>query len=215
MTVYPASDRSLLLCFNPEISLAVHRQVTGLYRALKHAGIPGIRNLHPGYSSILVDFCPLTISHAELAGRVESLSRTIEHAPPPNSSLFEIPVRYGGSFGPDLEDVAALHGMSPQWLVALHSEPEYIVYFLGFSPGFPYLGGLPEQLATPRLAVPRSRVPAGSVGIGGNQTGIYPLASPGGWRIIGRTDLRLFDPGADPPALLSAGDRIRFSPVTP
>jgi KipI family sensor histidine kinase inhibitor len=122
----------------------------------------------------------------------------------------EIPVAYGGANGPDLDAVAELTGHTPDEVVAMHSGAEYLVYFLGFSPGFPYLGGLPESIAAPRLETPRRRVPAGSVAIGGQQTGVYPIASPGGWRIIGRTPLRLFDPGADPPVLLRMGDHVRF-----
>ena len=122
----------------------------------------------------------------------------------------EIPVKYGGECGPDLEDVARHTGLSPAEVVRLHASAEYLVYFLGFSPGFPYLGGLPPQLATPRLSAPRKKVSAGSVAIGGSQTGIYSVDTPGGWRIIGRTSVCLFDAGANPPALLRAGDYIRF-----
>jgi KipI family sensor histidine kinase inhibitor len=213
MNIFPASDRSILVSFEPEISLAVHQRVARLQYALADASIPAIRNLHPGYCSLLIEFDSLTLPHAQLQSRVRELWLDSEHQMVPEGRLFEIPVRYGGEFGPDLDDVAALHGLRPERVIGLHSEPEYFVFFLGFSPGFAYLGGLPRGLATPRLAVPRTRVPAGSVGIGGNQTGIYPLASPGGWRIIGRTDLRLFDTSAEPPALLRAGDRLRFVPV--
>ncbi len=125
----------------------------------------------------------------------------------------EIPVVYGGESGPDLEDVARYAGMAPERVVELHASAQYLVYFLGFSPGFPYLGGLPAALAVPRLEAPRTRVPAGSVAIGGGQTGIYPVESPGGWRIIGRTPLLMFDSRQDPPALLAMGDRLRFVPV--
>jgi KipI family sensor histidine kinase inhibitor len=122
-------------------------------------------------------------------------------------------VRYGGEVGPDLEDVARHTGLAPERVIEVFSAAEYFVYFVGFSTCFPYLGGLPPELATPRLAAPRKQVPAGSVAIGGAQAGLYPLASPGGWRIIGRTDLRLFDPEGAPPGLLRMGDRIRFQPV--
>jgi len=124
----------------------------------------------------------------------------------------KIPVSYGGQDGPDLEDVARHCGLSAARVIDLHTAPLYLVYFLGFSPGFPYLGGLPGELATPRLATPRKRVPAGSVAIGGSQTGIYPMESPGGWRIIGRTSMLLFNAEAEPPALLRAGDCVRFLP---
>src|SRR5262249_55828790 len=132
---------------------------------------------------------------------------------PPESRTIDIPVCYGGECGPDLEDVARHTGLAPAEVIARHSAVTYLVYFLGFSPGFPYLGGLAPELATPRLSAPRKRVPAGSVAIGGRQTGVYPVESPGGWRIIGRTDLRLFDPNAEPPALLRTGDSVRFVSV--
>ncbi len=131
------------------------------------------------------------------------------------SRLVEIPVRYGGEFGPDLADVARHTGLTPERVVEMHAAAEYLVYFLGFAPGFAYLGGLPPELATPRLSAPRKRVPAGSVAIGGNQTGVYPIESPGGWRIIGHTDAKLFDPNAAEPVLLRMGDRLRFVPEVP
>jgi KipI family sensor histidine kinase inhibitor len=127
--------------------------------------------------------------------------------------LVEIPVRYGGESGPDLADVARHAGLSEERVVELHSAGEYLVYFVGFATCFPYLGGLPPELATPRLAAPRKYVPAGSVAIGGSQAGIYPLGSPGGWRLIGRTPLQLFDPAVSPPPLLRMGDRVHFVPV--
>ncbi|MCX6630649.1 MAG: 5-oxoprolinase subunit PxpB, partial [Candidatus Solibacter sp.] len=133
---------------------------------------------------------------------------------PPEPRHIEIPVRYGGEFGPDLSDVARHTGLTEERVVQLHSAAEYLVYFVGFATCFPYLGGLPPELATPRLAAPRKHVPVGSVAIGGAQAGIYPLASPGGWRLIGRTRLLLFDPSACPPPLLRMGDRVRFVPVT-
>jgi 5-oxoprolinase (ATP-hydrolysing) subunit B len=182
---------------------------------LTHAleGARGIRNLHPAYSSLLVDFDPRFLTHdaveklarerlGQAGGRAEAPARTVE-----------IPVIYGGEAGPDLEDVARHAGLAPERVVELHAGAEYLVYFVGFATCFPYLGGLPAEIATPRLAAPRKLVPAGSVAIGGDQAGIYPLASPGGWRLIGRTPLRLFDPCAVPPPLLRMDDRVRFVPV--
>ncbi len=167
-------------------------------------------NVHPAYASILVDFDPRSTRHAEIERAAEDLFAVAREAPAPETRTVEIPVRYGGEFGPDLETVAQLTGHTPEEVIAIHSGAEYLVYFLGFSPGFPYLGGLAESIAAPRLETPRRRVPAGSVAIGGRQTGVYPMASPGGWRIIGRTAMRLFDAAADPPALLRMGDRVRF-----
>jgi len=212
VTIRPASDASLLVSFGDSISLEAHHQVLRLAQAL--ADMPlGVRNLHPAFASVLVDFDPRRCTQAQIESLIRerlAASETISHG---ERRLIEIPVRYGGEFGPDLAEVARHTGLSPERVVELHSSAEYLVYFLGFSPGFPYLGGMPPELATPRLPAPRRRVPAGSVAIGGAQTGIYPLESPGGWRLIGRTPLRLFDAAAEPPALLAIGDRVRFVPV--
>ncbi|MFB3828149.1 MAG: 5-oxoprolinase subunit PxpB [Bryobacteraceae bacterium] len=200
MDIRQASDASLL------VYLPDHREVWRMMRALQ--GMGGVRNLHPAYASVLVDFDPRLREAGELRRQIEALPLASVELPEPR--LIEIPVRYGGW---DLDDVARHNGLSTDEVIAIHSGAEYVVYFLGFSPGFPYLGGMPEAIATPRLAAPRRMVPAGSVGIAGTQTGVYPVASPGGWRIIGRTGLALFDALRDPPALLAAGDRVRFRPV--
>ena len=210
MDIRPASDGSLLVSFGEEISPAIHRDVLRMTRRL--LGAPGIRNLHPGYASVLVDFDPLAGDPEELEARIRALAAGGEAEPVAEPRVVEIPVEYGGEAGPDLEDVARLAGLTPAEVVALHSGAEYLVYFLGFSPGFPYLGGLPAALSTPRLERPRRLVPAGSVAIGGSQTGVYPVASPGGWRIIGRTPLELFRADREPPTLVAMGDRVRFVP---
>ena len=140
-----------------------------------------------------------------------------EQVPLPKAREIEIPVCYGGEFGPDLDALASIHALTLTQVIELHSAPTYLVYFLGFAPGFAYLGGLPEALASPRLEVPRAKVPQGSVGIGGNQTGVYPLTTPGGWRLIGRTPFALFDPAQTQPArmsLLQIGDHVRFRPIS-
>jgi KipI family sensor histidine kinase inhibitor len=208
MRVVDSSDRSLLLVFDDRISIAAHRDVLRLTPLLQ--SVRGVTNVHPAYASILIDFDLLRIGRPDVERTAVELFARAAAAPLPEPRTVEIPVAYGGEWGPDLEAVAALTGHTPDEVVALHSSAEYLVYFLGFSPGFPYLGGLPESIAAPRLDTPRRRVPAGSVAIGGRQTGVYPMASPGGWRIIGRTALRLFDPDADPPVLLRMGDHVRF-----
>ena len=204
-----SSDSSLLVLWGEDISEATHSQVRCLTAAL--TGYPDIRNLHPAYSSLLIDYDPLRIA----ADALEKLIRTVDldAFPLERPRTVEVPVCYEPAFAPDLEHVAAHAGLTPAEVVALHSSARYRVYFLGFSPGFPYLGGLPPELATPRLPAPRRHVPAGSVAIGGNQAGIYPLASPGGWRVIGRTPLRLFDAARRPPTLLLMGDAVRFVPI--
>ena len=211
MTIRPASDRSLLVAFGESISVDTHRRVFHLTRALE--GVRGILNLHPAYASLLVEFDPRLRDHAQIEALVrEGAEADVAGSHEQETRLVEIPVRYGGEFGPDLADVARHTGLTPERVVEMHAGAEYLVYFLGFAPGFAYLGGLPDELATPRLSAPRKRVPVGSVAIGGNQTGVYPIESPGGWRIIGHTDAKLFDPSAAEPVLLRMGDRLRFVP---
>jgi KipI family sensor histidine kinase inhibitor len=210
-TIQAASDHSLLVTFGYRIDPAMHERVRALLESLQSKPQAGVINLHPAYASLLVDFDPAQLS-------IESLETTLwerlQHdAQPSAPRTVEIQVRYGGQSGPDLEEVARHCNMRPEEVVALHCAGEYLVYFLGFSPGFPYLGGMDSALATPRRATPRKSVAAGSVGIAGSQTGIYPLDSPGGWQIIGRTEARIFDPYRNPPELLRMGDRVRFAPV--
>ena len=207
MTIRPASDRSLLVVFGDRICAESYAEVARLTHSL--AGARGILNLHPAYASELIDFDPRRHTHRQIEALVRDCLQ-IPHPPDPLPRLVEIPVRFGGEFGPDLEDVAHHTGLAPERVVDLFAAADYLVYFVGFSTCFPYLGGLPAELATPRLSAPRKNVPEGSVAIGGSQAGVYPLASPGGWRLIGRTALRLFDPQGAPPPLLRMGDRVRF-----
>jgi inhibitor of KinA len=197
-----ASDQSLL------VYLDDHRHVRQFVRSLEMEPVTGVRNFFPAYHSVLIKFDPLKMSHDELQAALRSRLERLDDTPLPEPRRIEIPVEYDG---PDLNDVAALHGMTPAQVVELHSSATYTVYFLGFVPGFAYLGGLPEALATPRLATPRRKVPPGSVGIGGNQCGVYPFATPGGWRLIGRTSLAMFE---NERSLLSIGDHVRFVPIS-
>jgi KipI family sensor histidine kinase inhibitor len=208
-----ASDQSLLVYFDQQITLSAHHQVAKLLRLLESEPVDGIRNLHPAYCSLLVKFDPLKLSHDELETILSSYLSRLEEIHLPEPRQVEIPVSYGGEFGPDLDGVASLHGMTADQVVEMHSSAEYIVYFLGFVPGFAYLGGLPDALATPRLDVPRRKVPAGSLGLGGNHTGIYSFPTPGGWRLIGRTPVAMFQPDSSDMSKLSIGDRVRFKPI--
>lgn len=170
----------------------------------------GILNLHPAFTTVLVDFDPRLFMHAQVERLIHE---RFASAPRPQSEqprTVEIPVQFGGENGPDLGDVASYTGLPAGRVIELFCAAEYRVFFIGFSTCFPYLGGLPAELATPRLSAPRKHVPEGSVAIGGSQAGVYPLASPGGWRLIGRTALRLFDAKGSPPSLLRMGDRVRF-----
>ena len=215
MRLVEASDSSLLVVFGDAISPELNRQAIQLFHRLQQDPDPRILNLHPAYATLLIDFDPLRLPADELRARVLELAETggassAEAARAP----VKIPVCYGGELGPDLGDVAQHCGLSPEQVVERHSGTVYTVYFIGFSPGFPYMGGLPESLATPRLKTPRTSVPARSVGIGGSQTGLYPMQWSGGWRLLGRTPLRMFDPAANPPSRLQPGDLAKFEPIT-
>lgn len=209
-----ASDSSLLVTFGDAVRREHHRDVRRLFVLLQAAAIPGLRNLHPAYASLLVGFDPLQISDTALAAQVQACLGALEDAREPAPQRRIVPVCYGGDFGPDLETVASAHGLQVDDVIRLHASVEYLAYFIGFAPGFPYLGELPAALHTPRLATPRLRVPAGSVAIGGAHTGIYPIASPGGWHIIGRTPVELLRLRADPPVWVQMGDRVRFEPIS-
>ena len=177
--------------------------------AAKASQWPQVRDVVPGMNNLTILFDPLTADAVQLAEKLQNAWDAASISQKTGRKI-EIPVVYGGASGPDLEEVARHTGLSPAEIVKRHTAAEYIVYFIGFQPGFPYLGGLDPQLATPRRSEPRLVVPAGSVGIGGSQTGIYPAASPGGWQLIGHSTLQLFDPAANPPTILQPGDRVRF-----
>lgn len=213
MKIVAASDTSLLVEFGNTASRQTHFDVISLHRALLAKADARIRNLHPGYASLLIDFDVLRLSHDQLAGHVRELIEADAGREHPASRTVEIPVCYDAEFGPDLGEVAAHNRITSDEVIRLHTSAAYLVYFLGFSPGFAYLGGLSEKLRTPRLATPRTRVTAGSVGIAGEQTGVYPIDSPGGWRLIGRTPERMFDASATPPTRLQPGDIVRFTAI--
>jgi len=195
---------------------AVNARVHALAAAVRdRLGGDGLEVV-PSYRSLLILHDPVRTPRAGLVRRVRALAAGLGETPMAGPRrVVRLPVCYGGPHGPDLDEVAALTGRSAEAVVALHAAPVYRVHLLGFTPGFPYLGGLDAALAVPRLEVPRSRIPAGSVAIGGGQTGVYPIESPGGWRLVGRTPLRLFDPLRPHPFLLAAGDGLRFVPIPP
>jgi inhibitor of KinA len=209
-----ASDQSLLVSFGDKITRAAHEQVLKLLRLLESEPVQGVRNLHPAYCSLLVKFDPLRLRHEELQSTLEEYLSRLAKVRLPEPQVIEIPVCYGGEFGPDLAEVATIQNLTPQKVIELHTSVTYLVYFLGFVPGFAYLGELPDALITPRLPHPRRKVPSGSVAIAGNQTGVYPVATPGGWRLLGRTPIAMFRPDRDGLSLLSIGDRVRFMPIS-
>src|ERR1700730_11744198 len=211
----PASDQSLLVYFGQQITIGAHQRVRKLLRLLEQEPIAGVRNLNPAYCSILVSFDALQVSHGDLEEILRGYLDRLDAMQIPEGRELQIPVCYGAEFGPDLNEVGALHGMTPDQVIELHASVTYVVYFLGFVPGFAYLGELPQALATPRLDNPRRSTPAGSVGIAGTQTGVYPFATPGGWRLIGRTPIAMFRPDREEMSMLSIGDRVRFTPIPP
>lgn len=210
-----AGEQGLIVEFGNAIDPAVNARVHRLARALAARGLEGVIETVPTYRSLLVLFDPLILPRERLDSEVEALLAVpaVEEAPGVGGNTVELPVLYGGEFGPDLTFIARHTGLSTEEVIAIHSSSSYLVYMLGFTPGFPYLGGMSSRLATPRLSSPRGKVPTGSVGIAGSQTGVYPVESPGGWRLIGRTPLRLFDLEAEQPFLLAPGDVVRFRPV--
>lgn len=208
-----AGDCGLLVEYGDEIDPDVNRKVRSMTLLMKSEPPAGIIETVPSYRSILVRYDPSITTPDRLLAAVAGLEERSAQIEIPPPRVIEIPVCYGGELGPDIEHVAAVNGLSVAEVVERHARPEYLIYMVGFTPGFPFLGGLDTELHTPRLETPRKLVPAGSVGIANGQTGVYPIASPGGWQLIGRTPLRLFAPERDKPFLYRAGDRIRFVPI--
>lgn len=210
-----AGDLGLVVEFGDRIDPAINRRVHDLFVVLDAARMPGIVDLVPTYRSLLITYDPQQLPLEELRRVVEATEQGLSATPGPAPRVIEVPTAYGGEFGPDLSFVASHNHLTEAEVIAIHSGTDYLVYMMGFSPGFPYLGGMSERIAAPRLDTPRTAIPAGSVGIAQAQTGIYPVESPGGWRVIGRTPIALFDPFRTPPVLVEAGDYIRFVPMAP
>lgn len=211
--ILPCGDAALAVTFGDVISERTGERVRALADALCAEHVTGITELVPAFCSLTVCYDSAAISYPKLCRRIEKAIVRGEGAATSIRRIHRIPVCYGGEFGPDLADVASLAGLSAEEVIRRHSSRDYRIYMLGFLPGFPYLGGLDESIAAPRLDSPRERIPRGSVGIGGSQTGIYPMESPGGWRLIGRTPILPYDPTRTPPVLYAAGDSIRFVPI--
>jgi KipI family sensor histidine kinase inhibitor len=211
----PFGDTALLIKFGDVISLEVNRKVIALNEAVVKAKVHGVEEIVPTYRSLLVRYDPLRISFNQLVFRVKDIEKTLKNISTEKvGRKFAIPVVYGGEYGPDLGYIAQYHGLTEEQVISLHTGREYRVYMLGFVAGFPYLGEVADEIATPRLEMPRLKVPAGSVGLAERQTGIYPCEAPGGWQIIGRTPIILFDSLQKPPALLAPGDTVRFKPIS-
>ena len=207
-------DTSLSVEFGNAINEAINHDIRAYKIALEKADIPGIVETVPTYRSLMVHYDPAVIRYGALRERLEQLLGEMGEIKIPPSPVLEIPVLYGGEMGPDLPFVAENAGMSEEEVITIHSGTEYLIYMLGFTPGFTYLGGMSEKIAAPRLKQPRVKIPAGSVGIAGTQTGVYPIDSPGGWQLIGRTPVKMYDPDREVPILPEAGQYIKFFPVT-
>jgi inhibitor of KinA len=210
----PASDQALLVYLGDEIGLPAHERVLNLLRLLQTKRPTWLRNLQPAYCSLLVVFDPCLVDHEQVEAVLRECEVRGETVPAAKLRTIDIPVCYGKEFGPDLEDVASAHRLSPAEVIHHHSSRVYHAYFLGFAPGFAYLGDVSQEIATPRLEIPRKQVPAGSVAIAGRQTAVYPFAMPGGWRLLGRTPLPLFRADREPMPLVSIGDQVRFHPIS-
>ncbi|MFS0687983.1 5-oxoprolinase subunit PxpB [Sporosarcina sp. 179-K 8C2 HS] len=225
--IKPLGDSAVIVQLGEGMSPAIHEKVRNLSALLNNLPFEGFVESVPAYNNLTVYYNPVIVhqSRAPLQTRLSPFQKVsafmnelvleIQESIPFEARLVSIPVLYGGEFGPDLEDVANYHGISTEEVIRIHSESECLVYMIGFAPGFPFMGGMDERIATPRKETPRLAIAPGSVGIAGKQTGVYPMETPGGWQIIGRTPLDLFLPGMSPPTLLQAGDKIRFVPISP
>jgi inhibitor of KinA len=206
----PAGDAAWLIELDDRLDAAVNEHAIAIGRAVRACGVPGLRDVVIGYRSVAVYLDPAAVDDSTEARVREAAEAASAVAPEAARAAIRVPVCYGGDFGPDLAEVARFAGCSEDEVVALHTGRVYRVYMVGFVPGFPYMGTVDSRIAMPRRETPRVKVPPGSVGIAGAQTGIYPAATPGGWRLIGRTPLRPFDAGRTPPCLFTAGAQVEF-----
>lgn len=217
MTLAPLGDSALVVSWSEELDDAVLGRVSALADTIVRAAIPGVVDVVPAFATVTVYFVLHEVGPVpRLEEQVLALARRVEESlvSAPEPRTIHIPVCYGGEYGPDLEPIAQAARLTVSQATAMHRTAEYRVHAIGFMPGFGYLGGLPEKLHAPRRATPRPSVAAGSVGIGGPQTGIYPMTTPGGWNIIGRTPLHMFDPSREDSSLLRVGDRVVFHPIS-
>ena len=211
--LHPAGERAATFEVGEGIAPAIHQHVRSILSGLEKRSVQGINEILPTYCTLFIEYDPVFLTFKTLEQLLREVESALEDMSEVAKRIVEIPTCYGGEYGPDLEFVAQHAGLEINEVVGLHAGTDYLVYMMGFTPGFTYLGGLNDSIATPRLATPRVIIPAGSVGIAGSQTGIYPSDGPGGWRLIGKTPLTLFDPAKSPPTLLEPGQYLRFIPI--
>lgn len=209
-----AGDQSVLVKFGDKIDTKTNKAVRVLAQLVDKEVDIGVIETILGYTNLLVNYDPFITTFEQLKANLIQLIEKIDLEEEIEENIVELPVLYGSEYGPDLKDVAKHNNLTEEEVIHIHTEPTYLVYFLGFTPGFPFLGGMSDKIITPRLANPRTRIKAGSVGIANNQTGIYPVSSPGGWRLIGHTPIPLYDPNKEWPFLLSPGDKLKFKSIT-
>lgn len=214
VTFDPVGDAAILVELTREIDPAINRRVRNLWTALETEAIDGVEEIVPGYCSLLVYYDASVVRAEPLITAIETVVDKLTDIELPPPKVYHLPVLYGGEVGPDLGFVAEENGLTPQDVIDIHTSREYLIYMIGFAPGFPYLGGMSEEIAAPRLPDPRTVTPARSVGIAETETGVYPVESPGGWRLIGRTPVELFTPDEEPPVLLEMGDYVTFFEVS-
>lgn len=207
-------DRGIRVQLGDAISEEINEKIRSLSMLLDQEKIEGVIEWIPTYTAVSIYYDPYYISFLQLKEKLLELKGTFSQVTPPSAEVVEIPVCYGEEFGPDLEEVANHNELTEKEVIDLHCGRDYLIYMMGFTPGFPYLGGMSADIAAPRLTEPRAEIPAGSVGIAGSQTGIYSMNTPGGWRIIGKTPVKLYNPDREPHILLKAGNYIRFIPIS-
>jgi KipI family sensor histidine kinase inhibitor len=208
-----SGDSALTMEFGNIISEEINKKIRAVALAIEIKNIYGIMELVPTYRSLMIHYNPLKIDYIELVDALKNIEENLDNIKLPAPEVIEIPTLYGGDWGPDIENVAKYNNITTKEVVEIHTSMEYLIFMLGFTPGFPYLGGMDKKIAAPRLKTPRTRIPGGSVGIAGEQTGIYPVSSPGGWQLIGSTPIKLFDPLRENPILLKSGNYIKFKSI--
>jgi inhibitor of KinA len=211
---FPSGDSAIIIKTGNDISVDINRTVRKLLIKIECENIYGIIDFIPSYNELMICYDPLVIGYEMLLDSLICLEEGIETVELPDAIVIHVPVFYGGESGPDLHEVATYNNLPPEDVIKIHCSTSYLVYMLGFTPGFCYLGGMDNRIATPRRQTPRIKIPAGAVGIADKQAGIYPIESPGGWQLIGQTPLRLFNPDMRPEFLINAGDYIKFYPVS-